>query len=408
MNNAAITTVLPEQQVHRDDFPVLTRLLDGNRINYLDNAATTLKPKSVIAAIVKYYEEISANIHRGKHFLSEQASTGFEEGRYKIAQYMGCAGNEIIFVKNCTEALNLIAIGLKLAPDDLVVGTLDAHHSNFLPWSSRCRVSLTKTDNYGQVDLNHYEELLRLRPKVVALTHCSNVTGLYIPLEQMAAMARQAGALVVVDAAQSAPHRRLKLNTSNIDFIACSAHKMLGPTGIGLLCGRQELLSKLEPMLLGGGMVDWVETDHYRTRKLPHLLEAGTPHIDGVFGWAAAIRYLEKIGEEFIYQHDKRMGELMLSEALKRDYIRTIGRGQTFDHAALISISIKGFDNMGEVARMMSDSYGIMCRTGHMCSQPFLRSQSVGEILRASAYLYNTPEDVIQFFQALDDLHSVL
>lgn len=398
----------PSAATHLEDFPILNRKIDGNRINYLDNAATSLKPRAVIEAIVNYYEETGANIHRGKHFLSEEASVGFEKGRYTLAQFMGCSGNEIVFTKNCTEAINLVAGGLNLSKDDLVITTHDAHHSNFLPWQRIATMKLVQTDQHGQVDLNHYEELLKLRPRLVALTHCSNVTGLYIPVQTMASMARAAGALVLIDAAQSLPHRALHLYDSHADFIACSAHKMLGPTGIGMLCGRQEYLSQLNPMLLGGGMVDWVETDHYRARKLPHLLEAGTPNIAGVYGWAEAIRYMEKIGMDNIATHDTNMGQLLLNEADKRDYIRIIGRGKDHERAGLISIVFTHYDKMSDVARMLSDSYGIMCRSGHMCTQPFLRQQQTGEVLRASAYLYNTPENIHSFFQALDDVHQIL
>jgi len=392
-----------------EDFPILLQEVADNRLVYLDNAATSLKPKQVAAEISRYYLEISANIHRGKHYLSEEASTIYEEGRYKVAQWLGCFGNEVVFVKNATEALNIVAKGVDIQPDDPVIVCTDSHHSNYLPWVERAAAKLVRIGRHGDVDLNHYEELLKLNPKVVSLTHCSNVSGLYLPIEEMARMAKEVGALVVVDAAQSVPHRRLNVRDSDIDFLAFSAHKMLGPTGIGVLYGKQSHLQEIQPVCLGGGMVDWVDTSGYRMRKIPHKFEAGTPHIAGVFGLVAAIKYLEKIGFDRLKAHDLELGKMLLAEAQKREYLEVIAPGAENSHrCAIISLKIKGIDDMGNIARMLSDSYGIMCRSGHMCAQPFVDYLSDGDIFRASCYLYNNRQDLIDFFQALDELQRVV
>jgi len=406
MNN--VDTPKQLHPINTDDFPILSREIDGMPINYLDNAATTLKPQCVIDAITKYYSEVGANIHRGKHFLSEEASVHFEESRHKIAQFLGCSGNEIVFVKNTTEAINTVVNGLCLTKDDYLLSTLDAHHSNFLPWLNAGNLELVRINDDGKINLNHYEKLLKKKPKVVALTHCSNITGIYVPLESMIKMAKEQGALVIVDAAQSAPHRKINLKELGADFIVCSAHKMLGPTGIGVLCGRFSELEKLKPTLLGGGMVDWVELSHFRKRKLPHRLEAGTPHIAGVYGWAAAIDYMQSTDMKRITEHDLELGTLMLNHASQRDYIKIVGNSQDAERAGLISIYLSNYDDMGEIARMMSDSYGIMCRSGHLCSQQFLASQSVGQVLRASAYIYNSEKDIESFFNALDDIYNII
>jgi cysteine desulfurase/selenocysteine lyase len=392
-----------------EDFPILSREVADNRLVYLDNAATTLKPKQVVSEISRYYLEISANIHRGKHYLSEEASTLYEEGRYKMAQLLGCFGNEVVFGKNTTEALNIVAKGLDINPDDTVIVCTDSHHSNYLPWLDRSVVKLVRIGHQGIVDLNHYEELLKLNPKVVSLTHCSNVSGLYLPIEDMARRAKDVGALVVVDAAQSVPHRRINVRNWDIDFLAFSAHKMLGPTGIGVLYGKQSLLKEMHPLCLGGGMVDWVDTTGYRVRKIPHKFEAGTPHIAGVFGLVAAIKYLEKIGFDRLKAHDSALGKFLLSEAQKRDYLEVIAPGEKDSRrCAIISLRIKGIDDMGNIARMLSDSYGIMCRSGHMCAQPFVDYLSNGEVFRASCYLYNNRQDIYDLFQALDELKRVV
>lgn len=391
------------------DFPILSRVIDDNRLVYLDSAATSLKPVQVVSEISRYYLEVSANIHRGKHYLSEEASVFYEEGRYKVAQFIGAAGNEVVFVRNTTEALNMVAKGLEIGKDDTVIVCTNSHHSGYLPWLEKANVVFVRISTQGGVDLEHYEELLKLTPKVVSLTHCSNVSGLYAPIEKMAQMAKSVGAIVVVDAAQSIPHRRLNVNRLNIDFLAFSSHKMLGPTGIGVLYGRQQYLEKLTPTYVGGGMVDWVDTTSYRARKIPHKFEAGTPHIAGVYGLVAAIKYLEKTGFERVEAHDLALGKLLLNEALKRDYLEVIAPGNaSAERCAIVSIKMKQHANLGDIARMLSDLYGIMCRTGHMCAQPLVDYLANGEILRASGYLYNTKQDILVFFQALDEIQGAI
>jgi cysteine desulfurase/selenocysteine lyase len=409
MSSILEDTELINHETCLKDFPILSRVIDDNRLIYLDSAATSLKPVQVVSEISRYYLDVSANIHRGKHYLSEEASVFYEEGRYKVAQFIGAAGNEVVFVRNTTEALNVVANGLDIGKDDTILVCTDSHHSGYLPWVDKANVVFVRISAQGVVDLDHYEELLKLTPKVVSLTHCSNVSGLYAPIEKMAQMAKNVGAIVVVDAAQSIPHRRLNVNRLNIDFLAFSSHKMLGPTGIGVLYGRQQYLENLTPTYLGGGMVDWVDTAGYRSRKIPHKFEAGTPHIAGVYGLVAAIKYLEKIGFERVEDHDLALGKLLLSEALKREYIEVIAPGnEATERCAIVSVKMKKQTNLGDIARMLSDSYGIMCRSGHMCAQPLVDHLANGEILRASGYLYNTKQDILAFFQALDEIQSAI
>lgn len=388
------------------DFPLLAREIDGNRLVYLDSAATSLTPVQVVSEISRYYLEVGANIHRGKHYLSEEASVAYEEGRYKVARFIGAAGNEIVFVRNTTEALNLVACGLKLRTEDRVIAFTDSHHSAYLPWKRIATTTLVRTDARGVVDLEHYKDLLRLGAKVVCLTHCSNVSGIYVPLDEMATMAKEAGAIVVVDAAQSVPHRRLDVTRQNIDFLAFSGHKMLGPTGIGVLYGKHDSLENLSPALVGGGMVDWVDAANFRVRKIPHRFEAGTPHISGVYGLIAAIKYLERIGLNRVQAHDQGLGRLLLSEALRRDYLDVIAPGEeSSERCAMVSMKMTRHHDPGDIARMLSDSYGVMCRSGHMCAQPFVDYVAGGQILRASAYVYNTKQDVMDLFLGLDEIN---
>ncbi len=391
----------------QEDFPFLSRTLDGRNITYLDSAATSLKPKQMMESINHYYTNCSTNIHRGKHYLMEEASNHYEQTRYKVADFIGCMGNEVIFVRNTTEAINLVANGLNLNKNDLTIIFTDAHHSNILPWMNKTTTKFVQLDNRHQPDLIHFKQLLMQKPKVVALTHCSNVTGIYTPVEEMARLAKQAGAIVVLDAAQSIAHRKINMANLDIDFITFSAHKMLGPTGIGVLAGRAELLEQLDLSMLGGGMVDWVDLQGYRLRKIPHRFEAGTPHIAGAYGLGAAIDYLNSIGFEKLKNHEIEIGQLMLTKALQRDYLKIICPEPSADRGGVLSFFIPNIDNLDDTARILSDSYGIMCRTGHLCAQPFINSVGNGQVIRISAYFYNKNTDIEWFFDSLDEIVRV-
>lgn len=393
------------------DFPVLERLIDGQSITYLDSAATSLKPRSVIDTMSNFYSQNGVNIHRGKYYLSEEASDSYERVRYSIAQYLGAFGNEIVFTKGTTEALNLVAHGLDLQADDVVVGFLDSHHAQLLPWRRFAGLKLVNLNNEGGIDFEHYHELLKLKPKVVVLTHCSNVTGNVAPIEQLAIAAKEAcDAIVVVDAAQSIPHPHLRIDVSKlpVDFVAFSGHKMLGPTGVGCLYGKSTMLNKLRPLMLGGGMVDWVDAVGSQERKIPHRFEAGTPPIASTLGLGEAITYLSQFSAEESLEHTRALTEAIIKGAKERDYIQLLGPKNSENRCSIGSMRIKGCDDLSDIARALSDSYGIMCRTGHMCAQPVVDDQMGGEILRISAYIYNTTEEIEKFYLALDELVSFL
>lgn len=391
----------------RDDFPALQREIDGQAIFYLDNAATTLKPRSVIRAVSEYYESNGSNIHRGKHRLSEEASDAYEASRVEIARYISAAANEVVLVRNTSEALNLVASGLDLDPDAYIVGCLDAHHSQLLPWRRVGRLELTQVDSHGRLDRDHFRALLRGRPKVVALTHCSNVTGVVHPVEELIAEVRSAcDATVVLDAAQSLPHERISVRELGVDFMAFSMHKMLGPTGVGCLVGRSELLAALRPLTVGGGMVDWVDLDGSVDRRIPLKFETGTPAIASVIGCAAAIRYLEALDAPKRHQHERELCAALVGGALARPGVSLIGPPDQTDRIAIASLRLAGGVPAGEVARLLSDSYGFMVRSGHMCAQPLVTQLVGGETLRVSAYLYNEVSEIEGFYQALDELLS--
>jgi len=385
----------------RDDFPVLGRSIDGVRLTYLDSAATSLKPRAVIDEVSRYYTDVGASIHRGKHMLSEEASDQYERVRQATAAFLGCRPSEVVFVANTTHALNLLALGLGLSRDDIVICARDAHHSQLLPWRAVARVELVELDATGAVDLDHYRHLLRRRPRVVALTHCSNVTGLLTPVARMASMARDAGALSVLDAAQSAPHRQLRPHRLGVDFMAFSGHKMLGPTGIGVLFVSDGQTERLRPAELGGGTVDWVGADGHELRRPPHRFEAGTPNIAGVYGLGAALAYLQRLGMAAVEQHDLLMAHALRAEVSRRSYLRLVGTSSG-ERSGIASLAIPGHDDLSDVAHVLSDAHGVMCRTGHLCAQPMVDRFTAGQVLRVSAYVYNTVPEVRAAFDALD------
>nr|BFE74555.1 cysteine desulfurase [Actinoplanes digitatis] len=378
------------------------------RLIYLDSAATTLRPRPVVDAVCRYYTTNGANIHRGKHLLSEEASDQYERVRIQTAEFVGARSEEIVFVRNTTEALNMVAADLDLNADDLVLGSLDAHHSNLLPWRVRSRLRLIPVRPDGGLDLAEFERALAEGPRVVALTACSNVTGVYSPLDGLIRLAKQAGAIVVVDAAQSLPHRREIFRAAGADFVAFSGHKMCGPTGVGVLCGRMSALERLRPVMLGGGTVDWVDTQGHRIRKVPHRFEYGTPDIAAVIGFGAALSYLDELGEREIREHDTVLANALLAECARRDTVRVIGPAPDGDHAGVVSMELPGFARLDEVARALSDSFGVMCRSGHMCAQPLVDGLAGGQVLRMSTYIYNSVTDVEEAFHCLDKVLEAL
>jgi cysteine desulfurase/selenocysteine lyase len=391
----------------RADFPVLDREIDGTRVTYLDSAATSLKPRAVVDAVTRYYTEVSANIHRGKHMLSEEASDAYEGARTCVAAFLGVPAAQVVFTTNTTHALNIVAAGVDLSPDDLVLVSRDAHHSLQLPLRARARVAWLPVRDDGAIDLDAYTGLLTRRPALVAITHCSNVTGRYAPVAELAALAREHGALTVVDGAQSVPHRQVRLPDLGVDALAFSAHKMLGPTGIGVLAISEELAGRLRPLELGGGVVDWVDADSWTLRRAPHRFEAGTPHIAGAYGLRAAVDYLDELGMAEVADHDRWLAELMYAEAGKRDYLAVLEPAPA-DRSATLSAAVRGIDDLTELARALSDSYGVMCRSGHLCAQPYVDDLAGTAVLRLSAYVYNTPDEIHRAFDALDELHPFL
>jgi cysteine desulfurase/selenocysteine lyase len=394
----------------RADFPILARTFFGHPLVYLDSAATSQKPKVVIDAIGRYYANSNANVHRGVYALSEEATEGYEAARARMARFLHAEDpSEIVFVRGTTEAINLVATSLSrgfLRRGDRVITTVMEHHSNIVPWHllrSHPGIDLqfVDIDDDGRLNREEYDRLLTKSTKVVTLTHVSNVLGTVNPVRAIADQAHAAGALVVVDAAQSAPHRPVDVRELGADFVALSGHKMLGPTGIGVLWARRELLDKMPPAMGGGEMIREVHQDWVDYRDPPGKFEAGTPNIAGAFGLAVAAEYLEGLGWEAIAEHERALQRHFFRRAAEAfgDRIKVYGPPKVEEREAVLSFSLRGI-HPHDVSSIV-DAEGVAIRSGHHCAQPLMERLKVPALSRASPYIYNSTEEIDRLIEAL-------
>ncbi len=389
----------PDWAAWRADFPILQQTVHGRPLVYLDNAATTQKPRAVIAALTRYYEQDNANVHRAIHELSHRATVAYEAARTRAAQFLHArSAEEIIFTRGTTEGINLLAYVLtgRLRPGDAILVTEMEHHSNLVPWQLLARrtgarlLFVPVTGDEGLLDLTDLDRLLADGVKLFAFTHVSNSLGTINPAAELCARARRHGVLTLVDAAQSAGHLPLDVQALGCDFLAISGHKMAGPTGIGVLYGRHELLEALEPFHGGGEMIASVEFDHSTWNKVPHKFEAGTPDIAGAIGLHAAMDYLDAVGRGRIAAHDGALAGEAYAQLREIPGIRLLG--PPGERGGLVSFALPGIHAHDVVT--FADQEGIALRGGHHCTQPLLRKLGVPATTRASFYLYNTPGEV--------------
>lgn len=390
----------------KNDFPILQQKINDKRLVYLDNAATTQKPLAVINALQHYYLQDNANIHRGVHALSVRATQAYEAAREELKQFINANSlQEIIFVKGATEAINLVAqsYGQKIsAGDDIIISTLE-HHSNIVPWQILCEktnanLQVIPIDEEGNLDLDEFKRLLSNRTKLVAVSHMSNAIGIINPIAEIIALAHEVNAVVLVDGAQAAPHLHIDVQKLDCDFYAFSAHKLYGPTGIGVLYGKASLLEEMPPYQGGGDMISSVTFAKTTYHKLPHKFEAGTPNIAGVIGFAEAIRYLKNIGLERIRNHEHLLLQYMQDALSSVPGLRIIG--DATKRAAVASFVL---DNIHphDVGTIL-DHEGIAIRAGHHCAMPLMARLNLVATARASLALYNTYEDIDALVEAID------
>lgn len=387
----------------REDFPLLAQ---NPHLVYLDSAATSQKPKAVLEALERYYRELNANVHRGAYALSVAATLAYEEARKAMARFLNARPEEIVFVRNTTEAMNLVAYawGLRnLREKDEILVTEMEHHAGLVPWHlvaerTGARIRAIPITEEGRLDLSQLDRLLSERTKVVSLVHMSNVLGTVNPVAEVARKAKEVGALLVVDGAQSAPHLPVDVKALGADFFALSGHKMLGPTGAGVLYGRYEVLEAMGPFLGGGEMIQEVHLDRSTYTKPPQRFEAGTPPIAEAIALGKAAEYLMELGMEKVWQHDRSLVEYALERLSEIPEIRTFGpRGP--DRGGVIAFTL-GRLHAHDLATAL-DQEGVAVRAGHHCAQPLHRRLGVAATARASFYLYNTHEEVDRFVEAL-------
>ena len=390
-----------DPKVLRADFPILSRQIHGKRLVYLDNAATTQKPQTVIDTESRYYQETNANIHRGIHTLSEEATKQYENVRKKVAQFIGASAPEsIIFTKGTTDSVNLVATswGRKfLKAGDVVLLSAVEHHSNLIPWQMAAQATGAKLEfipvtSDGLLDLTDIDKLLTRRTKIVAITAMSNVLGSIFPIKEVARKADLVGAKVFIDGAQSVPHLETKLAELNCDFLAFSAHKMLGPTGVGVLYGRPEILDAMDPYQGGGDMILEVWRDKATWNELPWKFEAGTPNIGGVIAFGAALDYLNHLGMAHVRAHEKELTRYAMEQLKKDAQIHIYGPMDVEKRGGVISFNY-GTIHPHDIGTLL-DQEGIAIRAGHHCCQPYMRDQGISGTARASFSVYNTQEDV--------------
>ena len=389
------------------DFPILKRQIRGNnRLIYLDSGATSQKPNSVLDAERDFYVNHNAAVHRGAHQLAEEATELYEGAREKVATFIGAHVDEVIFTKSATESINAIAYSLGnstpgskfhiKAGDRIVVSEME-HHANLIPWQELARrtgaeLVWFKVTEEGRLDLSNIDELITSRTKVVALTHQSNVLGTINPLDEITKKAHEVGALFVLDACQSVPHYRVDAKTLNVDFLAFSGHKMLGPTGVGILWGKKELLDEMPPFLTGGSMIETVTMESATYLDAPKRFEAGVPNMAQAVGLGAAVDYLNRVGLDAIHAHEVKLTQKALEGLQTIQGLSVIGPKDLEMRGGVVSFAVEGIHphDLGQAL----DQYGIAVRTGHHCAWPLMRRFKTVATTRASFYLYNGFDDI--------------
>ncbi|HHT7641660.1 TPA: cysteine desulfurase [Streptococcus suis] len=390
----------------RKDFSILDQVVNDEPLVYLDNAATTQKPQQVLDVLADYYQKDNANVHRGVHTLSERATARYEAARQKVADFIQAkSSKEILFTRGTTTSLNWVAQFAKeiLQPDQEVIISVQEHHSNIIPWQQACQQTGAKlryvTLKDGELDMDHLRSLLSSKTKFVSLAHVSNVLGGVVPIGEIAELVHQVGAYLVVDGAQSVPHMGVNVQELDVDFYAFSGHKMLGPTGIGVLYGKEELLNLMSPVEFGGEMIDFVYEQSATWKELPWKFEAGTPNIAGAIGLGAAVDYLTEIGMDTIQAHEAELVDYVFPKLQAIPGLTIYGSQDLSKRTGVIAFNLDDL-HPHDVATAL-DYEGVAVRAGHHCAQPLLRYLQVPATVRASFYIYNTKADCDKLVEAI-------
>jgi cysteine desulfurase / selenocysteine lyase len=403
----------PPVEEIRSQFPILSREQDGKPLAYLDNGATSQKPLAVIEALDRYWREQNANVHRGVYRLSEEATDLYEHARSAVAARFGADHREIVFVRNATEALNLVAYSWgrqHILEGDRILLTEMEHHSNIVPWyqlavERGARLDWVPVDEQGRLDLEAFERLLGEGPKVVGVTHVSNVLGTINPLRTITRMAHDAGAVAVIDGAQAGPKLPVDVAEIGADFYAMTGHKMYGPTGIGALYGRRELLEDMPPFIGGGSMIRTVRRDEITWADLPAKFEGGTPPIGEAVGYGAAVEWLDAVGLDAAHAHEAEITSYALERLAEVPGLRVFGPPDGDDRAGIISFELEGV-HAHDVSEIL-DRHAVCVRAGHHCAQILMDRLGVAATTRASLAVYNTREEIDRLVEALNDVRRI-
>jgi cysteine desulfurase/selenocysteine lyase len=393
----------------RNDFPILSQTVNNKPLVYFDNAATSQKPKSVIDCISNYYLEYNSNIHRGAHFLANKATEAYEDARKYIANYIGAASDEEInFVRGTTEAVNLVtnAYGRKFikAGDEIIISALE-HHANIVPWQMLCeetgaKLKVIPVNDAGELLMDEYQKLLSAKTKIVAVNYISNALGTVNPIKEIIAQAHAVGAKVFIDGAQAIPHKKINVQDLGCDWFAFSAHKALGPTGIGVLYGKRELLEAMNPYMGGGEMIETVTFEKTTYNKLPYKFEAGTPHISGTIAMAEGLKYMEMLGIDAIAAYELELLTHANQKLAQIDGLKFVGTAK--EKSPVLSFTLDGCHNF-DIGAML-DANGIAIRTGHHCTQPLMKRLGIEGTSRASFAFYNTKSEIDFFAETLQKI----
>jgi len=399
----------------QEDFPILQRKIHGKKLIYFDNAASTQKPRQVLDAMTRYYENHNANIHRGVHTLSEEASDMYDEAHKKVGKFINAKYplEEIIFVRNATEAINLVMYGWamhNLQEGDEILSTVMEHHADIVPWQllkdKGIVLKFVDINDDGTLNMDDLKEKISNKIKLVTCVHSSNVVGTINDVKQIGKIAHKHGALFLVDAAQSVPHMHVDVRKIDADFLVFSGHKMLAPMGTGALYGKKAILEKMNPFLAGGDMIKEVKLQESKWNDLPWKFEAGTPDVGGAVGFGAAIDYLNKIGMKNIRQHEKELTKYALDKISEIKGIKIYGPIDPEIRGGLITFNLEGI-HPHDVASLLDSEYGMAIRSGHHCAQPLTERLGTYATCRASFYIYNTKEEIDVLIEGLKKVKTI-
>lgn len=391
----------------RNDFPIFEKDFDPNGIIYLDSAATTLKPQTVISRVLQFYEHETSNVSRGNHFLSEKNYLEIEDVRSKVASFIKCHSSEIVFTQNATDSINIVAQGLKLKHKDEIIVSVLEHHSNYLPWLNKAKVKIAPVNKNLEIDLKKFEKLISSNTRLIAISYASNITGNVNPIEQIIKIAKKRNILVLIDAAQAISHFPINIAKLGCDFLVFSAHKMFGPSGVGVLYVKKDAQKLLKPQKFGGGMTNKVSAKETTFKEFPYLMEAGTPNIEGILGFGKALDYFTEKGFNKIKAQLDFLEKYLKKELLKLDFIKTLPISSKKHLPIFTFFPVNPASDINLLTQTLSDAFNIIARGGFHCCQLIYNDIKLKGGIRVSLHVYNTKNDIDMLIDSLKKMRDL-